>query len=363
MARALIADPELPRKVEEGRTDEVRGCIGCNDACIHQVMQVEATPLHPEPRRRPGAHLQRATPRARCGQAERRGRRRRCGGAQGRGDREATRPRRHAPRACGLARWAGPARRTPAPPPGDRRGDGVPRSRRVAVGGRRVAERRGRRGGAVRARARCHRRRDRLPAGPPTGAPRQRRRPRRRHDRASPGTAGAEPAAGPRSGVRAVGGPGARRGCPAGAARARHRRARSLGGCGHRRVPRRPGLRGGGDHQPPRGGLRAGGDQRGHVPPARARQGHAPHTVGGSPVHRRRRGARGGGADWTRAGDRRDRHRGAGLSARVPRRPLLPVARPPGDPPAVEVMRIGDASAPRLIQTIMLEAQQVGMAL
>jgi 2,4-dienoyl-CoA reductase-like NADH-dependent reductase (Old Yellow Enzyme family) len=39
MARQLIADPETPRKLLEGRADEIRACIGCNDACIHQVVQ------------------------------------------------------------------------------------------------------------------------------------------------------------------------------------------------------------------------------------------------------------------------------------------------------------------------------------
>ena len=41
MARPLIADPDLPRKLAEGRADEIRACIGCNDGCIHQVMQVK----------------------------------------------------------------------------------------------------------------------------------------------------------------------------------------------------------------------------------------------------------------------------------------------------------------------------------
>lgn len=41
MARPLIADPDLPRKLAEGRPDEIRACIGCNDGCIHQVMQVK----------------------------------------------------------------------------------------------------------------------------------------------------------------------------------------------------------------------------------------------------------------------------------------------------------------------------------
>jgi NADPH-dependent 2,4-dienoyl-CoA reductase/sulfur reductase-like enzyme len=34
MTRALIADPEMPGKAREGRTDEIRACIGCNQACI-----------------------------------------------------------------------------------------------------------------------------------------------------------------------------------------------------------------------------------------------------------------------------------------------------------------------------------------
>lgn len=33
MARPLIADPELPNKAREGRIDEIRKCIACNDAC------------------------------------------------------------------------------------------------------------------------------------------------------------------------------------------------------------------------------------------------------------------------------------------------------------------------------------------
>ncbi len=34
MTRALICDPEMPRKAREGRTDDIRACIGCNQACI-----------------------------------------------------------------------------------------------------------------------------------------------------------------------------------------------------------------------------------------------------------------------------------------------------------------------------------------
>lgn len=39
MARQLIADPETPRKLAEGRAVEVRACIGCNDGCLHAVAQ------------------------------------------------------------------------------------------------------------------------------------------------------------------------------------------------------------------------------------------------------------------------------------------------------------------------------------
>ncbi len=34
MTRALIVDPDMPRKAREGRSDEIRACIGCNQACI-----------------------------------------------------------------------------------------------------------------------------------------------------------------------------------------------------------------------------------------------------------------------------------------------------------------------------------------
>jgi 2,4-dienoyl-CoA reductase-like NADH-dependent reductase (Old Yellow Enzyme family) len=34
MARALISDPELPRKAMEGRLDAIRACVACNQACI-----------------------------------------------------------------------------------------------------------------------------------------------------------------------------------------------------------------------------------------------------------------------------------------------------------------------------------------
>jgi len=34
MTRALLADPELPAKAREGRLDDIRECIGCNQGCV-----------------------------------------------------------------------------------------------------------------------------------------------------------------------------------------------------------------------------------------------------------------------------------------------------------------------------------------
>lgn len=34
MTRAMITDPEMPNKAREGRVDDIRACIGCNQACI-----------------------------------------------------------------------------------------------------------------------------------------------------------------------------------------------------------------------------------------------------------------------------------------------------------------------------------------
>ena len=39
MTRALIADPDLPRKVREGRADDVRVCVGANEGCIDRIYQ------------------------------------------------------------------------------------------------------------------------------------------------------------------------------------------------------------------------------------------------------------------------------------------------------------------------------------
>jgi len=37
MGRALIADPELPNKAREGRDDDIRQCIACNQGCIGRM--------------------------------------------------------------------------------------------------------------------------------------------------------------------------------------------------------------------------------------------------------------------------------------------------------------------------------------
>ncbi len=44
MARQLICDPEFPQKAYEGRADDIRHCIACQDGCVYQVMQDK--PLH-----------------------------------------------------------------------------------------------------------------------------------------------------------------------------------------------------------------------------------------------------------------------------------------------------------------------------
>ncbi len=43
MTRALISDPEMPNKARIGRLDDIRACIGCNQACIghyHQGVRI-----------------------------------------------------------------------------------------------------------------------------------------------------------------------------------------------------------------------------------------------------------------------------------------------------------------------------------
>jgi len=38
LGRQLIADPEWPRKVREGRLDDIRPCLACNDGCISRII-------------------------------------------------------------------------------------------------------------------------------------------------------------------------------------------------------------------------------------------------------------------------------------------------------------------------------------
>src|SRR5437879_12493431 len=42
MTRALIADPEMPKKVSEGRPDDVRVCVGAAEGCIGRLRQGKA---------------------------------------------------------------------------------------------------------------------------------------------------------------------------------------------------------------------------------------------------------------------------------------------------------------------------------
>ncbi len=49
MARALIADPELPKKAKEGREDEIRPCIACCH-CLDRVMNLESLCCSVNPR-------------------------------------------------------------------------------------------------------------------------------------------------------------------------------------------------------------------------------------------------------------------------------------------------------------------------
>jgi dimethylamine/trimethylamine dehydrogenase len=47
-ARPSIADPFLPKKIEEGRLDDIRECIGCN-MCVTGRLHHDQPALHPEP--------------------------------------------------------------------------------------------------------------------------------------------------------------------------------------------------------------------------------------------------------------------------------------------------------------------------
>ncbi|MEO1815563.1 MAG: FAD-dependent oxidoreductase [Acetobacterium sp.] len=38
LGRPLLADPELPHKLENGQTEDIRPCLGCNDGCLAQLI-------------------------------------------------------------------------------------------------------------------------------------------------------------------------------------------------------------------------------------------------------------------------------------------------------------------------------------
>ena len=47
LARGLLSDPEWPRKALEGRFDDIRPCIGCNQGCIDNIHKMKPlTCLH-----------------------------------------------------------------------------------------------------------------------------------------------------------------------------------------------------------------------------------------------------------------------------------------------------------------------------
>jgi len=49
-ARGLIADPELPLKLSQDRTDEIMPCIGCNQGCFDHIFRLEAVACMANPR-------------------------------------------------------------------------------------------------------------------------------------------------------------------------------------------------------------------------------------------------------------------------------------------------------------------------
>jgi 2,4-dienoyl-CoA reductase-like NADH-dependent reductase (Old Yellow Enzyme family)/thioredoxin reductase len=43
MTRATVCDPEMPNKARQGRLDEIRRCMGCNEACVTGVVSLPIT--------------------------------------------------------------------------------------------------------------------------------------------------------------------------------------------------------------------------------------------------------------------------------------------------------------------------------
>ena len=54
IGRPLLADPEWTRKVKEGRVEDIRPCIACNEVCLGKALLSE---LHGEPADRLGARV------------------------------------------------------------------------------------------------------------------------------------------------------------------------------------------------------------------------------------------------------------------------------------------------------------------
>lgn len=50
LARGLIADPELPLKLGQGRMDEIMPCIGCNQGCFDHIFALEGVACMVNPR-------------------------------------------------------------------------------------------------------------------------------------------------------------------------------------------------------------------------------------------------------------------------------------------------------------------------
>ena len=64
MTRALIADPDLPRKTREGRLDDIRTCVGANEGCIDRIYQGRPVTCVQNPATGREAELAEATPAA-----------------------------------------------------------------------------------------------------------------------------------------------------------------------------------------------------------------------------------------------------------------------------------------------------------
>ena len=60
-ARPSIADPFLPKKIEEGRIEDIRECIGCN-ICVAGDVTMTPDPLHAEPEHGGGMAARAGTP-------------------------------------------------------------------------------------------------------------------------------------------------------------------------------------------------------------------------------------------------------------------------------------------------------------